>query len=76
MGFTLSRVYVEGPVAESRTIYQAAIVDKGQADGTMTVDLTVVEQQSQAGDAAVMAPPTKLDEEPLDSMVLGEQEEE
>lgn len=76
VGFTLSRVYVEGPVAESRTIYQAAIVDNGQVDGTMTVDLNVVEQQSQAGDAAVIAPPAKLDEEPLDSMVLGEQEEE
>ena len=48
--FSLSRVFVEGPVAESRTIYQAAIVDKGQVDGLMTVDLAKVEQQSQAGE--------------------------
>ncbi len=68
IGFSLSRVYVEGPVAESRTIYQTAIIDHGQADGAMTVDLNVVEQQSQAGaDAAAVAPPVKVVEEPPDA---------
>jgi uncharacterized protein YrrD len=76
IGFTLSRVYVEGPVAESRTIYQTAIVDNGQADGTMTVDLTLVERQSQAGDPAAVVPPVKPFEEPLDSTDLEIQEEE
>lgn len=47
VGFSLSRVFVEGPVAESRTIYQAAVVDKGSEDNVMTVDLAKVEQQSQ-----------------------------
>lgn len=47
VGFSLSRVFVEGPVAESRTIYQAAVVDKGNEDNVMTVDLAKVEQQSQ-----------------------------
>ena len=51
--FSLSRVFVEGPVAESRTIFQAAIVDKGQVDGLMTVDLAKVEQQSQAGEIII-----------------------
>lgn len=56
VGFTLSRVYVEGPVAESRTIFQEAIVDNGQEDGTMTVDLTIVEKQSQTGAPTEKAP--------------------
>lgn len=75
IGFTLSRVYVEGPVAESRTIYNAAIVDNGQVDGVMTVDLTVVEQQSQAGEPLAVAPP-KTAAEPLDFTAPGELEEE
>ena len=53
IGFSLSRVFVEGPVAESRTIYQTAIVDNGQEDGRMTVDLAKVEQQSLAGGIVV-----------------------
>lgn len=75
VGFTLSRVYVEGPVAESRTIFQEAIVDKGQEDGTMTVDLTVVEQQSQAS-APLETTPETATEEPLESATSGSQEEE
>lgn len=75
VGFTLSRVYVEGPVAESRTIFQEAIVDKGQEDGTMTVDLTVVEQQSQAS-APLETTPETATEEPLESAASGSQEEE
>lgn len=81
VGFTLSRVYVEGPVAESRTIYQEAIVDKGQVDGKMTVDLTVVEQQSQADAPLEVAPekapePEAVAEPPLETAALGGQEEE
>lgn len=81
VGFTLSRVYVEGPVAESRTIYQEAIVDKGQVDGKMTVDLTVVEQQSQTDAPLEVAPekapePEAIAEPPVESAALGTQEEE
>ncbi|HZD10957.1 MAG TPA: PRC-barrel domain-containing protein [Candidatus Binatia bacterium] len=76
IAFSLSRVYVEGPVAESRTIYQAAIVDNGQQDGTMTVDLTVVERQSQAEEpTAVQAPEKPLDVS-LEPETLDVQEEE
>lgn len=64
IGFTLSRVFVEGPVAESRTIYQDAIVDKGQEDGRMTVDLAKVEQQSQAAEPGALEEPEKQVAEP------------
>lgn len=74
-GFVLSRVYVEGPVAESRTIYKAAIIDNGDEDGAMTVDLTVVELQAHAGDDADITPP-KLDTGAPDVVVTDPQEEE
>lgn len=64
IGFTLSRVFVEGPVAESRTIYQDAVVDNGQEDGRMTVDLAKVEQQSQAGEPVALEEPEKPVAEP------------
>lgn len=81
VGFTLSRVYVEGPVAESRTIYQEAIVDKGQEDGTMTVDLTLVERQSHAGGPLDTAPEKtpqleSAGEEVMETEAPGSQEEE
>lgn len=46
VGFTLSRVYVEGPIAENRTIMRDAILDNGNVDGSMTVDLAKVEKHS------------------------------
>lgn len=49
VGFSLSRVFVEGPVAESRTIYQDAVVDHGDEDGLMTIDLATAEAQSGLG---------------------------
>lgn len=81
VGFTLSRVYVEGPVAESRAIYQEAIIDKGQEDGTMTVDLTLVERQSQAGGPLDTAPEKAPEietagEEAMETEAPGNQEEE
>jgi uncharacterized protein YrrD len=66
VGFTLSRVYVEGPIAEHRTIYQSAIIDKGNKDGVMTVDLARVEQQTAPGDeviAETAAAPTVAEEQ-------------
>jgi uncharacterized protein YrrD len=57
VGFSLSRVFVEGPVAESRTIYQAAVVDKGNEDNVMTVDLAKVEQQSQSDEVVTEKAP-------------------
>lgn len=49
VGFLLSRVFVEGPIAEHRTILKDAILDYGLEDGVMTIDLAKVEQQGQQG---------------------------
>lgn len=43
-GFSLARVYVEGPIAEWGTIPRNTLVDVGTQDRTMTVDLPKVEQ--------------------------------
>lgn len=44
MGFMLSRIYVEGPIAEQRMIYRHAVIDHGNEDGVMTVDISRAEQ--------------------------------
>jgi uncharacterized protein YrrD len=44
VGFSLGKVFVEGPVAESRRVLKGAIVDTGRDDGVMTVDLSKAEQ--------------------------------
>jgi uncharacterized protein YrrD len=44
VGFALARVFVEGPVAESRMVMKSAVVDEGAVDGVMTVDLALAEQ--------------------------------
>ena len=43
-GFALSRVFVEGPVAEKGMVPRNTIIDTGQVDGLMTIDLQKVEQ--------------------------------
>lgn len=43
-GFSLGRVFVEGPIAEKGIIPRSTIIDSGQVDGLMTVDLQKVEQ--------------------------------
>lgn len=50
----LSRTYVEGPIAEKRIVPRDAIIDTGQADGVMTIDLVKAEG---ADPAEVTAPP-------------------
>ena len=42
-GFGLSKVYVEGPLADKRIIDRGAVLDTGSEDGGMTVDLTRLE---------------------------------
>ena len=46
-GFSLSRVHVEGPVADNGTIPRDAVVDTGRVDGVMTIDLQKVENYHQ-----------------------------
>lgn len=50
--FALSRVHVEGPLAESRLVEREAVIDTGQEDGRMTADLTALEQSLTAGPVA------------------------
>jgi len=73
-GFSLSKVYVEGPVAERGRIQREAMLDPGNEDGLMTIDLTKAEG-SQTGDSggedtAVTTPPEtedKTDNPPSDA---------
>lgn len=52
----LSRTYVEGPIAEKRIVPRDAIVDTGQADGVMTIDLVKAES-AVPGEAAPLPDP-------------------
>lgn len=45
MGFSLSRVYVSGPIADNHSIAIHTVQDVGQEDGAMTVNLEEAEQQ-------------------------------
>lgn len=45
LGFSLSQVYVDGPIADNRAIAIDTIQDMGHEDGVITVDLKQAEQQ-------------------------------
>lgn len=42
-GFALAKVSVTGPIADNRAIARPAVVDTGNEDGTMTIDLAAAE---------------------------------
>ncbi len=42
-GFGLWKVFVEGPLAEKRVIDRSCVLDTGQTDGRMTIDLARLE---------------------------------
>jgi uncharacterized protein YrrD len=46
IGFTLSRVNVEGPIAENKKILKEAVTDAGGVDGVVIVDLAKAEKPS------------------------------
>jgi hypothetical protein len=46
LGFKLSRVYVEGPLAKSKTITRDVVISPGNEDGIMSIDLARAEQQN------------------------------
>lgn len=50
-GFALSKVYVEGPLAERGVVLRETVVETGQVDGDMTIDLLKLEElyRSQEG---------------------------
>jgi uncharacterized protein YrrD len=45
LGFSLSQVYVDGPIAENRAVALHTVQDMGHEDGAITVDLKQAEQQ-------------------------------
>ncbi|MBK8903411.1 MAG: hypothetical protein IPM53_19670 [Anaerolineaceae bacterium] len=53
-GFALSRVFVEGPIEKNGTIPRSAVIDTGDEDGVMTIDLTRAENPD-----AIQAAPTE-----------------
>lgn len=72
VGFTLSKVFVEGPVAQQGQITRSVIVDTGNEDGIMTINLTQAEvgeaeakstgeKSAEGGDTAVNPPADELD---------------
>ena len=44
-GVSLSQIAVEGPIAESKVVARGAVVDVGQVDGAMTIDLATAERE-------------------------------
>jgi uncharacterized protein YrrD len=60
-GFALSRAYVEGPLAEKRVISRSVIIDTGQEDGRMTVDLAKLEASLLDAEAVPLAVETVSD---------------
>lgn len=43
-GFAFSRVYVEGPIAEKRLIMRWAVLDTGNEDGAIAIDISKAKQ--------------------------------
>ena len=46
IGFRLSRVFVEGPIAERRAVVREAVIELGNEDDVMIIDLSKAERQS------------------------------
>jgi uncharacterized protein YrrD len=46
LGFKLARVFVEGPMAKKQAVAREVVVDVGNVDGAMTIDLAQAEQHS------------------------------
>lgn len=60
-GFAMSKTYVEGPLAEKRVISRSVILDTGQEDGRMTVDLAKLEASLIDAEAVPLAVGTVAD---------------
>ena len=72
-GFALSRVYVEGPIEKNGTIPRTAVIDTGDADGVMTIDLTRAENPNAVAEEEAIAPtPTPLPAEPEEIDIVDE----
>jgi uncharacterized protein YrrD len=45
LGFSLSQVYISGPIADNRSVAIHTVQDVGHEDGVMTIDLEQAEKQ-------------------------------
>jgi hypothetical protein len=45
LGFSLSQVYISGPIADNHSVAIHTVQDVGHEDGVMTIDLEQAEQQ-------------------------------
>lgn len=55
-GFSLSKVHVDGPIADKGSIARSTLIDTGNADGIMTIDLTKAETSDLGGSPKVALP--------------------
>ena len=67
-GFALSRVFVEGPIEKNGTIPRTAVIDTGDEDGVMTIDLTKAENPDAAQPAPSKPLPPAPPQETADSI--------
>ena len=65
VGFWLSKVRVAGPIAEHRQVMNDAVINTGDKDGTMTIDLAKAERPTSA--STMMAKNLDDTEEEADS---------
>lgn len=75
-GFTLGRAFVEGPLGEKRTVDRSVVLDLGQEDGIMTIDLPTLEAMLLGGSAVAIGegkgePAAESKEEPSSSAGFG-----
>jgi uncharacterized protein YrrD len=50
VSFGLAKTYVEGPIAARGTIIREVVIDTGNEDGTLTIDLAKAERQNPVND--------------------------
>ncbi len=58
VGFALAKVHVDGPVADKGAIARTALIDTGNEDNIMTIDLT----KAETSDLAPAPPPSEAKE--------------
>lgn len=46
LGFALSNISVEGPVATHKSVTRQAVLDMGQVDGGITINMRIAEEQA------------------------------
>ncbi len=63
-GFSLTRLSIEGPVAENKAVARKALIDAGHTDGVMTIDLSQAERENLRVDpSSLFSEPTVVKED-------------